>query len=1227
MAMIGRGRIWDEASAPAAERVARSYESAWRAQKDTPPDLWDFLPDEPELRSGALLALLRTDLALRWEFGESVLVEWYDERYPGLGDEILVALLYEEFCLREEAGEDPGLPEYEARFRHLAPLLGEVLEIHEWVGSTQSLSLPTSAITPSFPDVGQTIGGFRLVEELGRGAFARVYLARDRVLADRHVALKVSRRGSPEPQTLAQLQHTHIVPVYSYQTDAATGLHLLCMPYFGRVTLSNILSHDRLGARRSGSDLLGALDALRLPSERPSPRAEGRQALADRSFARAVAWWGARLAEALQHAHDRGILHSDVKPSNVLLTADAVPMLLDFNLAHSSREGRYDVSPPSLGGTLAYMAPEHLEAVANRADGRCDARMDLYSLGVVLFEAIATRPFASSFEGRTAGASIVAMIEQRRTSVPWEKLRAQRVPPALCAVIRKCLAPDPGDRYATAGQLAADLHAVADDTPLRYAREPLPSRARRWVWRNRKRLALAVPVLASVVALASVWLRVHVEGQRREVQVRDALEAGNNAASKGEFSAADAHFQIAVKDAEGWPALDGLREEAQKQRLLALDTDRARKNADKLFEDLQPIRSRLITMDRLETIAPEITRALAPLFNAKPSERGFDLRLLDKARSVRLRDEANEVLILWVAASGPKGNREHDRQVVAICDQALRFAEPQAPWRALKAWYGSTGNLHPSIPEDPVHVSSARACFEWALLALLDDQPERGVAWLERAVRLDPSQFWYQFALAYRYGVSNDHARALQHYDEALVLRPNSGWAHFNRAHLYWSKLRVWDRAFEDLERARQNPEGLDPLAIRVETGLMAQYLGDFATALREYNAVIEASPHGDPAQQAYLNRARLLADSGELSAALAEYDALLEANPQLVGAGVGRALVLIQLELYADADRELTRWIQNADEPVKRGELTGARALARLALGNLKAATEDAADQMRWGVSPEALRVWHRVALASGREADLGLFQPDDVARLPLGGAPLQRDLRAMADRLGAKVERGAPASTHLTYAVILSSLGRHDDALAEANRGVALVPGSAGALLTRARVRVRAGDRLGALRDLEKAIAIDPDDSRLLAFRGRLFVDEGRLFRDKSRVAAGLADLDTALLRGVGGATHAHKARGLSALEAPASALAEWSQALNEDPQNPELFLGRALDSLRSGQWHLALADLEDAAQHAADHPAILSRITLAYAACLPARPNRLPRVLMLARQSARSWLRNGG
>ena len=105
------------------------------------------------------------------------------------------------------------------------------------------------------------------------------------------------------------------------------------MPYFGRLTLARILADPQVRTARTGAELVAVLDRLG-PTEGPPPgRAAGRAALARRSFAQAIAWWGARMAEALEHAHDRGVLHRDIKPSNVLVTGDGMPMLLDFNLA------------------------------------------------------------------------------------------------------------------------------------------------------------------------------------------------------------------------------------------------------------------------------------------------------------------------------------------------------------------------------------------------------------------------------------------------------------------------------------------------------------------------------------------------------------------------------------------------------------------------------------------------------------------------------------------------------------------------------------------------------------------------------------------------------------------------------------------------------------------------------------------------------------------------------
>src|SRR5262249_7504801 len=159
------------------------------------------------------LALLRAELTLRWEAGEKVSAEWYRDRYPDLESESLVALVYEEFCLREEDDDAPTPDDYEARFPEVASRLRRVFDIHRLVGSGQTTAMHMPGVNElPFPTAGQTIAGFHLVEELGRGAFARVFLAEERQLADRPVALKVARGGSREPQTLARLQHTHIVP-------------------------------------------------------------------------------------------------------------------------------------------------------------------------------------------------------------------------------------------------------------------------------------------------------------------------------------------------------------------------------------------------------------------------------------------------------------------------------------------------------------------------------------------------------------------------------------------------------------------------------------------------------------------------------------------------------------------------------------------------------------------------------------------------------------------------------------------------------------------------------------------------------------------------------------------------------------------------------------------------------------------------------------------------------
>src|SRR3954451_19647637 len=237
------------------------------------------------------------------------------------------------------------------------------------------------------PEVGGEFLGFRLIGELGRGAFGRVYLARQGDLASRPVALKVSTTLFAESQTLAQLQHTNIVPIYSIHR---IGPYLaVCMPYFGSTTLSDVCDElENQGSLPvSGRGLVSTLHGRtsctrRLEDSTSSPGEEATQLdreteedatgvapgpgpgasdgilryLEGLTYVQAVLWVASRLASGLAHAHERGIVHRDLKPANILLTDEGQPMLLDFNL---SADLKARPGPTKVGGTLYYMAPEH----------------------------------------------------------------------------------------------------------------------------------------------------------------------------------------------------------------------------------------------------------------------------------------------------------------------------------------------------------------------------------------------------------------------------------------------------------------------------------------------------------------------------------------------------------------------------------------------------------------------------------------------------------------------------------------------------------------------------------------------------------------------------------------------------------------------------------------------------------------------------------------------------
>ena len=171
------------------------------------------------------------------------------------------------------------------------------------------------------------------------------------------------------------------------------------------------------------------------------------------TYVEAVLWFGAELADGLAHAHARGIIHRDIKPANVLFSDEGRPMLLDFNLAAEGAKGDLPV-----GGTLRYMAPEVLAAAADH-QGWADARSDVYSLGLVLFELL-TGTFPFPDQTGLAHDVVARMRADRVGPAPDAARHRPDVSPAVAAILKTCLAADPAQRYATAAHLREDRNLL-----------------------------------------------------------------------------------------------------------------------------------------------------------------------------------------------------------------------------------------------------------------------------------------------------------------------------------------------------------------------------------------------------------------------------------------------------------------------------------------------------------------------------------------------------------------------------------------------------------------------------------------------------------------------------------------------------------------------------------------------------------------------------------------------
>jgi serine/threonine protein kinase len=188
----------------------------------------------------------------------------------------------------------------------------------------------------------------------------------------------------------------------------------------------------------------------------------------------------ANIAAGLSHAHDRGILHRDLKPANILVTDDVQPMILDFNLSEDVVAGGR--ASLLIGGTLPYMAPEHLRAVV--ADGDVDQRSDIYSLGVMLFQLL-TGELPFPIQAGSIIGNLSFLINDRGNVTPSVRSLQPRLSIDIDSIAQRCLSAKPNDRYQSAHDFQEDLERHLQNLPLKYAPNRSRSgRLRKWVKRH-----------------------------------------------------------------------------------------------------------------------------------------------------------------------------------------------------------------------------------------------------------------------------------------------------------------------------------------------------------------------------------------------------------------------------------------------------------------------------------------------------------------------------------------------------------------------------------------------------------------------------------------------------------------------------------------------------------------------------------------------------------------------
>jgi serine/threonine protein kinase/tetratricopeptide (TPR) repeat protein len=928
--------------------------------------------------------------------------------------------LIEQITARLQDGERIDLeqladehPAYADEVRDLLP----ALEMLARIGEAPQTRHATNGDAPH--PAQQQLGDYRIIRELGRGGMGVVYEA-EQISLGRRVALKVLpfagildeqqlARFKNEARAAATLHHEHIVPIHAVGSER--GVHFYAMQLVEGQSLAQVIEQLRAESRERGvrsrrpplppvedspwrgeGQGEGALEAairgstelaeVNPKSEIATPPVARLSTVPDvrnREYWQTVARLGIEAAQALDHAHQNGVLHRDIKPANLLVDNAGKLWITDFGLARMEADAGMTMSGDLLG-TLRYMSPE--QALANRAV--VDHRIDIYSLGATLYELLTLEP-AFGESDRSALLKRIAFDEPR----PPRQIH-RGIPIELETIVLKAMRKSPDERYATAQNLAEDLQSFLDNKPIKA--KPPTWREQALKWSRRHPAAIWATVLAlmatTVVSAASAVLvgrayqreamhRKLAEDERvrlyrnlvRSITVSEDLL--NASFGYGEWGSLPSNWRVKLAEPARKYYESLLQEESSDPKLQFARSIGYRSLAEINYQHsdyvkAEPnLRQSVAILEQLCREAPETIDYHEELA-AVSCRLGMTLHQLGQHDEGKSRLETSFRIYRDVIV------KQNDyvqypalHSIDALAQELVRRGETSST-----QFEDLIGTCRKIVARHQ-HSGVARE----SLVGLLDAQGrlDEAIAECRELVRRDPKELEWQFKLGvllYRKGLLDE---AIASFRGAVRLDPNNAIARNNLGSTLRKKSLLDEAIAELRESIRIDP---NDAAAHLNLGLALEEIGIPDEATDAFREAIRLDPKGSSDSHALLGN--ILHDQGSVDDASSEYQAAITLDREAYRRNPDDAGKVLQLarRLVMCSNQELREPEEAVLLAKRAAELTpgDARAWSILGLAQYRAADyRGAVESVRKGYELSDREDWWDFFLLAMAEWQLG--------------------------------------------------------------------------------------------------------------------------------------------------------------------------------------------------------------------------------------------------------------